>query len=354
MTKWFVGIIPGAIAAIVAAIISLPLESPDDAVLNSGTVTIGALIAGLAIGAAWTAFSSKPLLYAGAVIAAFVAVFVVAVLFASQLDGVYGYVIPLGIIVVAICGLLTPFVGQLLAEPRLEIGGSLVGLVAALGLGMALSGQGDNEAKRLSFPEARNTPVATSAATTAPGETPSSGDGVVTADDVAGVTYVVVPGDSTVQYTVTEKLASLPAESEAQGTTSTVSGEVHLDGQQSTFTFDASTFTSDQDRRDNYIRDTIFTPDPMVTFVVDDLTGLPESYTTGETVPVTVTGTATIRGVSQPLTFEVQGKFDGDELQLLGNTSFTWADFNIEPPNTPLVTVTDEVRIEVLIIARSA
>jgi hypothetical protein len=52
MTKWLVGIIPAAIATIVAALVSLPLKSPDDAILNSGTVTTGGLIAGLAVGAA--------------------------------------------------------------------------------------------------------------------------------------------------------------------------------------------------------------------------------------------------------------------------------------------------------------
>jgi polyisoprenoid-binding protein YceI len=154
-----------------------------------------------------------------------------------------------------------------------------------------------------------------------------------------------------VQYTVTEQLQNLPTESDAQGSTSLTSGTVYLDGQPSTFTFDASTFTSDQDRRDNYIRQNIFGTDPIVTFEVNELSGLPESYTSGD-VTMTVTGMATIVGVTQPLTFEVTGRFDGDELQLLGSTDFTWADFNITPPNTQFVTVQDDVHIEVLVIAR--
>ena len=178
----------------------------------------------------------------------------------------------------------------------------------------------------------------------------SPSDGPSTAADVEGVTYAIV-SPSTVQYTVTEKLAASVAESEAQGQTGAVSGEIHLDGRPSTISFDASTFVSDQDRRDNVVRQ-MFGGDPDVTFAVDSLSGVPESYTSGATITLDVTGTATILGVSRPLTFSVQGKFVGGELQLLGNTSFTWGDFSIEPPNNPFVTVQDEVRIEVLIFAR--
>jgi polyisoprenoid-binding protein YceI len=357
MSKWVVGLISGGIAAIVAALVSLPLESPDDAVLNSGTVTIGALIAGFAIGAAWAAFREQPAYYGVAVAAVFASVFVVAALFATGLDDVYGYVVPLGIIVVVICGALTPVVERLLPDGPVELAGSAVSLVVALAVGLALAGQGDNEAEDLEFPELRNTPVATSPnETTEPtetpaGETPSAG-GPITADDVEGIAYEVVAEESTVQYTVTESLQGIPGQNDAQGSTSLTGGTVYLDGQESTFTFDASTFTSDQDRRDNYIRQNIFSADPIVTFVVDELTGLPNSYTSGVEVTMQVTGTATIVGVSQPLTFDVTGRFDGEELQLLGNTEFTWDYFSITPPNTAIVTVEDDVRIEVLVIAR--
>jgi polyisoprenoid-binding protein YceI len=360
MTKWLVGIIPAAIAAIVAALFSLPLKSSDDTVLNSGTVTIGALIAGLAIGAAWAAFGARPAVYAGGVAVGFAAAVAIAGIFEAELSGSFKYMLPLEVIVFGICGVLTPAIDRLLTEQRLQLGGSAVGLVLALGLGLGLAGQGDHETTHLAFPEARTTPVATEtvAAGTTPAETastpstPSTSGSTLTSADVQGVTYTVVPDESTVQYTVTEKLAASPAESDAQGKTGSISGEIHLDGQPSTISFDASTFVSDQDRRDNAVRD-VFSSDPTVTFVVDSLSGLPSTYQSGTEVPMSVTGTATIRGVSKQLTFSVQGKFDGSELQLLGTTDFTWADFNIDPPNRAnFVTVHDNVHIEVLIIAR--
>jgi polyisoprenoid-binding protein YceI len=360
MTKWLVGLIPAAVAAIVAALVSLPLNSPDDAILNSGTVTIGALVAGLAIGAAWVASGSRPAVYAGIVAAGFVAAIAIAGVFEAELSGAFRYILPLEAIVFAICGALTPFVERLLAEQELQLGGSAAGLVAALAIGMGLAGQGDHETKHLAFPEVRAT--ATVAIGTTPGvtepsgatSTPAASGAPASAADVQGVTYTVAPDESTVQYTVTEKLAISPSESEAQGQTGTVSGDIHLDGQPSTISFDASTFVSDQDRRDNAVRE-IFASDPTVTFVVDHLSGLPSSYSEGTEVKQSVTGTATVRGVSKQLTFDVTGKFAGSELQLLGTTDFTWADFNIDPPNRAgFVTVHDDVHIEVLIIARPA
>jgi len=355
MTKWIVGIIPGAIAAIVASLVSLPLESPDDAFLNTGTVTIGALIAGLAIGAVWAALDGKVAVYAGLVGAAFVAAVAIAAISESQLSGSFKFVVPLAAIVFGCCGLLTPLTDRLLVPAQLRLGGSGIALAAALALGLSLAGQGDAESGHLSFPEAKNTPAAvateTIAAGTAAPETPAAS--VVTASDVQGVTYTVVAGESKLTYTVREKLSVLPSSSDAVGSTGTLSGEVHLDGAASQITADMSTLTSNQDRRDDYVRSRIFNTDPTVTFVVDDLSGLPDSYQPGDTVILEVTGTATIRGVSKPLTFNVQGKFDEDELQLLGTTDFTWADFSIDPPNIPnIVQVEDNVHIEVLIIAR--
>jgi polyisoprenoid-binding protein YceI len=144
----------------------------------------------------------------------------------------------------------------------------------------------------------------------------------------------------------------LPTSSDAVGSTTEVQGEITLDGA-SNISVDLSTLTSEQDRRDDYIRDNLFQTEPNATFVVDNLTGLPDSYTEGDTEIQTVTGTATIRGVTGPLTFEVEARLRGSELHIVGRTDFTWADFQIPPPNTPLVTVEDNVHIEVLLIARA-
>ena len=53
----YAAMIAGSIAAIVDALVSLPLRSPDDALFNSATVVVGALISG----AGWpTAKTNEP------------------------------------------------------------------------------------------------------------------------------------------------------------------------------------------------------------------------------------------------------------------------------------------------------
>ena len=53
------GIVAGSISAVVAALVSLPLRSPDDALLNSATVTLAALAAGVAAGLLWRGASPQ-------------------------------------------------------------------------------------------------------------------------------------------------------------------------------------------------------------------------------------------------------------------------------------------------------
>lgn len=74
----------------------------------------------------------------------------------------------------------------------------------------------------------------------------------------------------------------------------------------------------------------------------------------GTTITRTLSGRATIRGVERPLIFNIEARLEGGTLQVLGRTDFTWADFEITPPNIPgIVQVEDNVHIEVLVVARA-
>jgi polyisoprenoid-binding protein YceI len=165
--------------------------------------------------------------------------------------------------------------------------------------------------------------------------------------------YVVAPDESKMTYTVNEKLANLPSNSDAVGSTNALGGEVRLDGT-TTITADGSTFESNQDRRDNAVRQRVFASDPTITFTADQLS-LPAEYTPGSEYTTALTGQVTIVGVTQPLQFEITARLDADgTLNVVGTTDFTWDTFNIEPPNVAgIVQVGDNVHIEVLIVARA-
>lgn len=66
-----------------------------------------------------------------------------------------------------------------------------------------------------------------------------------------------------------------------------------------------------------------------------------------------VTGTLTIRGVEVPLVFDLEVRDDGDVLNILGKTTFTWEQLQIPVPTARSVLwVEDEVKVQILVLAR--
>ena len=186
-------------------------------------------------------------------------------------------------------------------------------------------------------PEATPEPTATTA--------PSGGARAV--GEVEGVTFEIGEG-SEATFTVREKLSRLPLPNDAVVRTTAVTGELHLDGRSSVFEIDLHKLGSDQARRDQYIRQTMFPSDPVAVFTVDDVGALPSGFTDGDTVTATVPGTLTLRGSDFPISFEVEARDDGEVIFIVGRTSFVWADLEIPPPNIgQFVQVEDEVKVEV-------
>ncbi len=167
--------------------------------------------------------------------------------------------------------------------------------------------------------------------------------------DVEGVTFVVAEG-SEVTFTVEEQLTRLPLPIEAVMRTTAVSGEFQVDGSPVTITVDLHSLRSDQDRRDQYVRQRMFPDHPTATFTVDGDRAFPEGFTNGEEVMTQVEGTLSIRGMEFPLIFDITARDDGDVVHLLGETTFTWADLGMDEPRAGIVVwVAEEVRVNVLL-----
>ena len=197
-------------------------------------------------------------------------------------------------------------------------------------------------------------PTATTApptATTAPAEPEPAADRAI--GEVEGVTFVVGMG-SEATFTVNEKLASLPLPNDAVMRTEALAGEVHFDGRPSVITIDLHQLSSDQARRDRFVRERMFPNDPIATFTLPDAGPLPGEFTSGETAAGEITGELEIKGFRAPITFEIEARDDGDVIYILGRTIFTWAQLEIPPPNLSFVQVQDEVHVEILIAARPA
>ena len=358
----FAGLAAGAVAAVVASLVSLPLRSPDDIFANTASVTVGALLAGLFAGYAWWAARRRRSPFDTFVvwIAALFAVVALSALLSEDLPAlalrhVTDFVIPLAGIVAVVVALLTPVFAR---RPfRAEWLGP-AGAVAALALGVALAGRGDAESGRLALPELpRPASQAAPEGAAAPRGGAPANDGLIRPRDVAGVPFTVVLGESSATYTVREKLARLPLPNDAVGRTTQITGTIYLDGQPSRIVADLRTLQSDQPMRDNYIRSRggpMFDRYPYAEFTVNGL-DLPAEYRPGETITRYVTGTMKIREVERPTTFAVEARMQDGVLYILGRTDFTWDYFQIPPPNIAgIVQVENNVHLEILLVAKQS
>ena len=237
----------------------------------------------------------------------------------------------------------------------------LVALMMTVAL-LACGGSSDEEETESPEPTATPatatttaTPVPASEPTTAAMPTstqPAAPTGPRQMGDVEGITFQVGEG-SEATFTVTEQLASLSLPNDAVVRTNALSGHVSLDGQESVIEIDLLQLSSDSSYRDRYIRERMFANHPTGTFTVQGLDELPDGFADGDMVSAQVDGDLTVRGITTPLTFDVEARDDGDVVFIIGRTTFSWDQLQIPKPTAnSVVSVEDEVGVEVLLAAR--
>ncbi len=149
-----VGLFAGSIAGMVGIILNLPLESPSDAFLNSASVGVVSLAAGLGAGVLWRGLGRYPRHRMTIFIVSFGLIFALIILVAAlgeaYIERSLTYIIPVSAAVLGVTCVLT------IALMRLKsaLPWWLASLTAAmaLGVGLALAGQGDQEDGRLELP----------------------------------------------------------------------------------------------------------------------------------------------------------------------------------------------------------
>ncbi|HEX7277735.1 MAG TPA: YceI family protein [Acidimicrobiales bacterium] len=176
-------------------------------------------------------------------------------------------------------------------------------------------------------------------------------------------TWSVADG-SEAGYRVREKLAALPAQSDAVGRTSDVTGSVTIrssggqlvaDG--ITVEVDVSTLESNEDRRDNRIRTSGLESNqfPTATFTSTQPVTLPAGTEAGQAVTADVTGDLTLHGVTKMVTIPLDVRLTGGQGEVVGSLKFPFSDFGMSPPNIGgFVTVDPDATLEFkLLLARA-
>lgn len=194
------------------------------------------------------------------------------------------------------------------------------------------------------------TPTTGAVATEAP-EAPAD-DAPAAAGEVWDITDA-----SELGYRVKEILFGV--DTEGVGRTNQITGSLVIDGTQVTdaeFVVDVATIESDDGRRDNQFRGRIMSTDefPQAVFTLTEPIELGTEATEGATVDTTATGELTLRGVTNPVTFDVSARLENGKIGVLGDIPVVFADYSIANPSTGGITTEDNGLLEFVLVFEPA
>ncbi len=175
---------------------------------------------------------------------------------------------------------------------------------------------------------------------------------------VAG-TWNVTTG-SVAGYRVRERLADLPAESDAVGRTEAVSGSITIEADGSTTTLteaalsvDTTSISSDKSMRDNRLRSQGLQTDqfPTATFTLTSPVEIPAAALDGTASDVTLTGDLTLHGVTKAVDIPGQAQLVDGTIQVAGSLGFPLSDYAIVAPNVGgfILSIADDGTLEFLV-----
>jgi polyisoprenoid-binding protein YceI len=187
----------------------------------------------------------------------------------------------------------------------------------------------------------KETPIVTT--TTVTGQ-PSS-----TSGSALDGNWSVKPGNAQnfVGYRVTEKLFANISETEATGRTDNVTATMTIDGttvKDVTVTADLRDLKSDNSFRDGRIKSEGLESDefPEAKFVLTEPITLSAVPAAGDTITTKATGEFTLHGVTKPVTIELEGRWDGKQVQVVGSMPIAFDDYKVSAPTAPAVASVDD------------
>lgn len=201
--------------------------------------------------------------------------------------------------------------------------------------------------------EADSSPVAeaTEALAEAPTEAPAAQPTVFEIDQSA----------SQARFVIDEVLRGSPVT--VVGATDQVAGQIAVDPttpaatQLGTIQINARTLVTDDDRRNQAVRNRILMTDQYeyITFTPTSLVGLPDSVTPGESFSFQAIGELTIRDQSRETTWDITvNPLSATQLEGTATTTIAYADWGLAIPSVPFVaSVGQQVGLELDFIALS-
>ena len=109
---------------------------------------------------------------------------------------------------------------------------------------------------------------------------------------------------------------------------------------------------SDDGRRDGQFRGRIMETQtfPTASFTLTSPIDLGVTATEGATLDTTISGELTMHGVTNPVSFEIAAKIEGNRLGVIGTIPVTFVDYDIVDPSITGITVKPEGVIEFVLV----
>lgn len=111
---------------------------------------------------------------------------------------------------------------------------------------------------------------------------------------------------------------------------------------------DLNSLSSGNSQRDGHIKSDKFlniAAIPKAEFKVKTFENVPKIWKEGETVPLRLTGTLTVKGISKDVSFDSQAIYDQGNLKLSGATKVTFADFGMTNPHAVVLEAENDLTV---------
>jgi polyisoprenoid-binding protein YceI len=165
--------------------------------------------------------------------------------------------------------------------------------------------------------------------------------------------YRIDATQSEVRYEVGETLFRNNRFATAIGRTQSIAGDILVDFDQPAgsqigeVVIDVSQFTSDETRRDNFIRRSWLESArfPYARFVTRAIDGLPSQVSVGDEVAFTISGDLTVKETTLPVTWSVTLQLEDNRLVGSASTEILMSQFGVGPIRIPTLETEDLVKL---------
>lgn len=179
------------------------------------------------------------------------------------------------------------------------------------------------------------------------------------ADGVAALRLTIAPEGNEARYRVREQLLGRDFPNDAVGVTGDIAGVLSLDAsgalipEESRIIVGVDALTSDQSRRDGYVRNRIMMADsfPSVEMIPESVTGLPSPLSaameSGSEYTFQVAGQLVLHNESYPTTWQVTARYVDGQVTGSASTAFTFDDVRLTKPQVrSVISVADTIKLE--------